>query len=91
MNIVWDRNKNEWLILNRGICFEKIAEMLLDEEYLDIVENPTRTNQNYFIIWLKEYTWIVPFLINKDDEIVLKTAFPNRKYHGLYGGKDESQ
>ena len=91
MDIVWDRNKNEKLILERGICFEKIAEMLLVGDYLDIVENPTRVNQNYFIIWIEEYTWVVPFLINKGNVIVLKTAFPNRKYHVLYGGKNENQ
>jgi uncharacterized DUF497 family protein len=91
MNIVWDRNKNEWLILNRGVSFEQIAELLLNGDYLDIIENPTRINQNYFVMWIEEYTWIVPFLINQDDEIVLKTAFPNRKYHARYGGENETR
>lgn len=39
----------------------------------------------YFIMEINDYTWIVPFLINEKDEIVLKTAFPSRKYHKKYG------
>ncbi len=60
--------------------------MLLDGDYLDIVENPTRENQEYFVMRLQEYTWLVPFVIDDQERIVLKTAFPSRKYHKKYGG-----
>jgi len=52
-----------------------------------ILENPTRENQQYFIMEINNYTWVVPFLINKNDQIVLKTAFPSRKFHKKFGGK----
>jgi uncharacterized DUF497 family protein len=42
MNIIWDINKNEWLILNRGISFEEISDKILNDDYLKILENPTR-------------------------------------------------
>jgi len=41
----------------------------------------------YFVMGMQEYTWIVPFLIDKEDNIVLKTAFQSRKYHGKYKGE----
>jgi hypothetical protein len=59
--------------------------MLLDKQYLDIVENPTRPDQQYFVMVIQSYTWLEPFVIDADDRIVLKTAFSSRKFHRLYG------
>lgn len=89
MEIVWNEIKNEWLQVNRAISFEEISGLLLEGRYLDIVENPTRENQYYFIIEINNYTWVVPFLIDETDCIVLKTAFPSRKFHKKYGGKND--
>ena len=91
MNIVWDINKNEWLIVNRGISFEEIADIILNGEYLQILENPKRDNQQYFIMNIKNYTWVVPFVINQRNQIVLKTAFPSRKFHKKYGEGNETK
>jgi len=90
MNIVWAQNKNEWLLLNRGISFEEISDKILNGDYLEILENPTRENQQYFIMEIDNYTWVVPFLINENDQIVLKTTFPSRKFHKRYGDKNEA-
>ncbi len=89
MNILWDEEKNSWLKINRDVSFEEIAEILLNKNYLEIMENPTRDNQYYFIIELHNYIWVIPFLINENEEIVLKTAFPSRKYHKIYGRNDD--
>ena len=89
MDIVWDKKRNDWLQVNRPISFEEISGLILDGTYIDIVENPTRDNQMYFIMDIKEYTWIVPFLIDDKERIVLKTAFPSRKFHNKYGGDNE--
>jgi len=88
MKIVWDDKKNEWLIINRGISFEEIAELILNKSYIDIIENPTRENQQYFIMKIMNYTWVVPFVIDEEERIVLKTAFPSRKFHKKYGGEN---
>jgi len=89
MNIIWDKDKNEWLILNRGISFEEISDKILNDDDVLILENPTRKNQQYFIVNIEKYTWVVPFFITDDNYIVLKTAFPSRKYHKKYGESDE--
>ena len=90
MEIIWDQKKNEWLSLNRAIIFEEIADKILNDEYIDIVENPKRKNQLYFIMEINDYTWIIPFIIDDENRIVLKTAFPSRKFHNKYGGSNEN-
>lgn len=85
MDIVWNEKKNEWLKNTRSVSFEQIAGMIIDGQYLDIVENSTRPDQQYFVMTIQLYTWLVPFIIDSDDRIVLKTAFPSRKYHSHYG------
>lgn len=87
MDIIWDEEKNLWLQLNRDSSFEIIADKILNKQYIEILENPTREDQLYFVMEINDYTWVVPFLINEKDEIVLKTAFPSRKYHKKYRGK----
>jgi len=89
MGIIWDKEKNNWLQVNRRISFEEISGKILNGNYIDILENPTRDNQMYFIMKINDYTWVVPFLIDDQERIVLKTAFPSRKFHNRYGGRDE--
>lgn len=91
MDIIWDKDKNEWLLTNRRISFEEIAEIILNKKYIEILENPTRENQQYFIIEIRNYTWVVPFIINEKEQIILKTAFPSRKFHKKYGRKDKNE
>jgi len=90
MDIIWDKAKNVWLQANRGISFEEIAGRIMDNSYLDILGNPTRDNQMVFLLNIHGYTWVVPFLIDDKERIVLKTAFPSRKFHNRYGGRDEA-
>lgn len=90
-NIIWDKEKNEKLIMERNISFEEISQMIMDGEYLDILENPVREGQLYFVIDIEDYIWIVPFILDDVENIVLKTAFPSRKYNKKYKGeKNES-
>lgn len=85
MEFVWDEGKNKWLEGERLVSFEEIADRILEGDYLDIVKHPNRPNQRYFVLHIREYTWLVPFLIDEQRRIVLKTAFPSRTYHKQYG------
>lgn len=87
MNILWDEDKNKRLKLERDISFEDFAELILEKKYLDILENPSREEQMIFIVSYKDYTYVVPFVLDEEENIVLKTVFPSRKFHKLYGGK----
>lgn len=61
--------------------------MIMDGMYMDIIENPVREDQMCFVMEIQAYTWIVPFIIDEDDNIVLKTAYQSRKYHKKYREK----
>jgi hypothetical protein len=40
---------------------------------------------------IDNYTWVVPFLINEKNQVILKTAFPSRKFHKKYGDQNENR
>ena len=52
VDIIWDEPRNGWLKTARGVSFEQIAGIIEAEQYLDIVENPTREKQEYFVVSL---------------------------------------
>lgn len=85
--IIWDEEKNAKLKLQRGISFEEVSDAILNKRYLDILDHPTRKNQSIFVIHHKDYIFAVPFVIDKDKNIVLKTIFPSRKLKKQYLGE----
>ena len=90
MQILWDIEKNRKLIAERGISLDVFASLILEQKYHAILKNPSRTEQKIFIMAYQNYTYVVPFVIDKNKNIVLKTAFPSRKYHRIYGEKNEN-
>ncbi len=86
MKIIWDQEKNKKLILERNLSFELFSDLILQKSYSAILENPSRPDQMIFIIPYNDYTYVIPFIIDDDNSIVLKTIFPSRKFHKLYGG-----
>ncbi len=88
MKIVWSESKNEKLRVTRGVSFEEVLPILLERKYLAVVENPSRPGQMIFVIRIRDFTYIVPFEIDHEN-IVLKTIFPSRKFHRLYGNKKD--
>ena len=87
MNIIWDEEKNARLKIQRGISFDAICTLILEKRYLDVVKHPKRVGQWMFVLPIKEYVHVVPFVIDSDGNVVLKTAFPSRKFHKEFGGK----
>jgi uncharacterized DUF497 family protein len=85
MDTVWDEVKNKKLKETRGVSFEDVAQLILDKKYLALLENPGRPGQMIFVASYRGYTNVVPFVLDKKENIVLKTVFPSRKFHKLYG------
>jgi len=85
VDILWDEAKNKKLKKARGISFEDVARIILDKKYLALLENPGHPDQMVFVVSYKAYTYVVPFIIDDEDNIILKTIFPSRKFHKLYG------
>ncbi len=88
--IIWDEEKNTKLRLERNISFEEVAQILLGKQYIDILKNPARENQLLFVVPIRGYIWAVPFLIDEDDNIILKTAYPSRKLNKIYGADHDA-
>jgi uncharacterized DUF497 family protein len=86
MNLIWDEEKDALLTKTRGISFHDFVEIILDKKYLDIVENKARPDQMMFICLFKNYTYCIPFVIDEEQNLVLKTIYPSRKFHSRYGG-----
>ncbi|MDO8737171.1 MAG: BrnT family toxin [Thermoleophilia bacterium] len=77
----WDDDKNETLILERGISFEEIVFHIGQGDIIDIMEHPNQkkyAGQRIFIIDVEGYAYLVPFVEN-EEEIFLKTIIPSRK------------
>ncbi len=77
--IIWDEKKNIKLKLERNISFEEISEYILSEKVIDVIDHPKRRNQNLFVLEINNYIHAVPFVIDDDENIILKTVFPSRK------------
>ena len=89
MDLTWDPAKERKLRKERGIELRDIADLILDRKYLDILPNPSRLSQYIFILPYHGYTHVVPFVLGRDESIVLKTAFPSHKFHQSYGKSNE--
>ena len=79
--ITWDAEKNEKLKRERGVSFEEIKQLLLAGNYIDSIKNPSRPNQMIFILVVREYTYVVPYVVGTDGNVFLKIAYQSRKYH----------
>jgi hypothetical protein len=82
--IIYDENKARFLKLKRNIIIGEIIDLILEKKYLDILENPGRDNQQIFIIYYNDYVHVVPFVVDKEKNIVIKTVFPSRNFQKKY-------
>ena len=82
--IIWDDTKNQKLKAERNISFEQISAIILQKAYLDILENKARPNQQIFVVELNNYIYAIPFIIDENANIILKTAYPSRKLAKKY-------
>jgi len=76
--ILWDLEHSRKLRETRGVSFEYINTLIEAGSY-NIVEHPTRKNQQVVVVVICGYPWDVPFVVQEDGSLFLKTAFPNRK------------
>lgn len=82
--IVCDDKKAQILKLERDIDIDEIVELIIERKYIDILEHPKREGQQIFILSYRNYIHVVPFVIDEDDNIIIKTVFPSRNFHKIY-------
>lgn len=86
----WSAEKNELLIVERGISFEEIVFYIENGGLLDEIAHPNTEyylHQRIFVVLVEEYVYLVPFVEN-EDELFLKTIIPSRKFTKIYIGDD---
>ena len=66
---------------------DEVAVLILQKQYVDIVKHPKRAGQRMFLIPINGYIHVVPFILDEENNFVLKTIFPSRKFHKKHGGK----
>lgn len=79
--LVWDKEKNEKLIKERGVGFDDMIEAIRTGGLLAVRENPNQkkySGQVIMIINFKNYVYYVPFKETKT-ELILVTIIPSRK------------
>ena len=86
----WNAEKNEQLIVERGISFEEIVFYIENNGLLDDIAHPNSqdySHQRIFVVAVESYVYLVPYVENKN-EIFLKTIIPSRKFTKIYFGDE---
>ena len=77
----WNQEKNDQLIEQREISFERVVFLMGHGKLLDVIKHPNKErypDQKMFIVDIDNYAYLVPF-VETDKEIFLKTIIPSRK------------
>jgi uncharacterized DUF497 family protein len=87
----WNAEKNELLIVDRGISFEEVVFYIENGGLLDEIVHPNSqdySHQRIFVVAVETYVYLVPY-VESEDEIFLKKIIPGRKFTKIYFGGDE--
>lgn len=77
----WNPEKNDKLIVERGISFEEIVLNIELGHEIEIYDHPNQEKyhgQKISAVIVEDYVYLVPFVESKDG-IFLKTIIPSRK------------
>jgi uncharacterized DUF497 family protein len=88
----WSPEKNVLLKEERGISFEEVVLNIQLGNELEIFDHPNQDRypgQKISVVWIEGYAYLVP-VVERHDEIFLKTIVPSRKATKRYrDGKHE--
>ena len=77
----WNSEKNQLLMRERGISFERIVFEIGSGNELAVLEHPNQEKypgQRISMVQVDDYVYAVPF-VETDSEIFLKAIIPSRK------------
>jgi uncharacterized DUF497 family protein len=82
----WNSDKNQLLLQERGISFERIVFEISTGNELAVLVHPNQAKypgQRISMVQVDDYVYAVPF-IESETEIFLKTIIPSRKANRQY-------
>lgn len=91
MEIIYNGQKAEKLLKERGIDLFEMALLIKQKQYIEIIVHDKRPGQKLCVLEYKGYVHLVPFMMEGEDKIIIKTAYPSRKFNKKYGGKHETK
>jgi len=92
MKFIYDKQKNEKLFKQRGITFEQAIEIIANKGILLDFKHPQTDkypNQRIMVISIDNYPYCIPYIMN-ENEIVLKTIYPDRRFKSLLEKHNEN-
>lgn len=93
-NFTYSPEKNLKLISERNISFDEIIAAIDNGQVIDILDHPNQSrysNQKIYVIYAKDYVYLVPFVKDKNNMIFLKTIIPSRKAKDMYVNNKKAQ
>ncbi len=78
----WSTEKNQWLIEQRGLSFERVVSAIEQGDLVDVLEHPNQhryPGQMIYVVEIDEYLHLVPYVTQADGTRFLKTIIPSRK------------
>ncbi|NQW94003.1 MAG: toxin [Polaromonas sp.] len=85
----WNSDKNQLLMQERGISFERIVFEISCGNELAVLEHPNQERyqgQKVLMVQVDDYVYAVPF-VESETEFFLKTIIPSRKVTRQYRSK----
>lgn len=78
----WSTEKNQRLVDERGVSFERVVSAIEQGGLVDVLEHPNQDRypaQLIYVVDVGEYIHLVPFVMQTDGTRFLKTIIPSRK------------
>ena len=78
----WSTEKNQQLVEQRGISFERIVIAIEQGGLMNVLEHPNQERypgQSIYVVDIEQYIYLVPFVSEADGSRFLKTIIPSRK------------
>jgi uncharacterized DUF497 family protein len=87
VDIRWSEEKKAKLKAERGVSFQEAAALILQGNHFPVRVPRSDQEQDVFLVSIRGYTYVVPYVTGTDGSLFLKTMFPSRKYHRKYGAQ----
>ena len=92
MEFAFDSNKNEVLMVKRGVTFPMVIEAIAEKGVLADFANPNQDKypgQRVLVVELEGYAYCVPYAI-EGAIWRLKTIYPSRRFKHLLKGESDA-
>lgn len=79
----WSAEKDTWLQRVRGVSFDEIltGELMAFKDHPNQIKYP---HQKVMYVKYHEYIYVMPVVLEENDTVFIKTAYPSRKAHKLF-------